>query len=90
MDYKSDNSNQEYLKIVKELKEKYPEQQNNISNNRFQTEDYHDSPYTMEDGTATFFYIITMIIGTLFVDRWLIYIAATFIYIMFKRRHSKK
>lgn len=49
-----------------------------------------DSPYTLENSTATVFYIITMVVGTLFVDRWLIYIAATFIYIMFKRRHKKK
>ena len=52
-------------------------------------ETYSESPYTMEDGTATFFYIVTMIIGTLFVDRWLIYIAATFIYLKFKNRHKK-
>lgn len=51
---------------------------------------YHESPYTMEDGTATFFYIVTMVIGTLFIDRWLIYIAATFIYLRFKNRHEKK
>lgn len=49
-----------------------------------------DSPYTMENGTATFFYIITMIVGTLFVDRIWIYITATFIYINFLTRHKKK
>lgn len=49
-----------------------------------------DSPYTMENGTATVFYIITMVVGTLFIDRWLIYIAATLIYFGFKNRHNKK
>ena len=78
--------------VKKELKESRQQSSNKYKDdsNQSHTEDYCDSPYTMEDGTATFFYIITMVIGTLFVDRWLIYIAATFIYIMFKRRHSKK
>lgn len=49
-----------------------------------------DSPYTIENSTATVFYIITMVVGTLFIDRWLIYIAATLIYFGFKNRHNKK
>lgn len=76
-------------KILKELDEKYPDEHEN-KKTQSHTEEYYESPYTMEDGTATFFYIVTMVIGTLFVDRWLIYIAATFIYIKFKNRHKKK
>lgn len=78
--------------VQKELKELRQQHSNEYKddNNQSHTEDYYDSPYTMEDGTATFFYIITMIIGTLFIDRWLIYIAATFIYLGFKNRHKKK
>ena len=85
----STHSNQEYLKMVKELKEKYPDK-NQEKINQSNKEEYHESPYTMEDGTATFLYIVTMVIGTLFVDRWFIYIAATFIYIMFRTRHKRK
>lgn len=88
MENKPDNSNQEYLKMLKELKQQYPDEHKDRGA-QSPTEEHYDSPYTMEDGTATFFYIITMVIGTLFVDRWLIYIAATFIYIMFKSRHKK-
>lgn len=76
--------------VQKELKKARQQCSNEYKNNRVQsqTEDYHDSPYTMENGTATFFYIVTIVIGTLFVDRWLIYIAATFIYLKFINRHK--
>ena len=49
-----------------------------------------DSPYTMENSTATFLYIVVMVVGTLFKDRWLIYIVATIIYLSFITRHSGK
>ena len=71
-------------KELKKARQQYPENNNTQS----YKEEYHDSPYTMENGTATFFYIVTMVIGTLFVDRWLIYIAATFIYLKFINRHK--
>ncbi len=76
-------------KEIKKLKEKYPD---NLRDNTNQSkkEEYYESPYTMEDGTATFLYIVIMIVGTLFVDRWLIYTAATFIYVMFRTRHKRK
>lgn len=89
MSDKPDHSNQEYLKMLKELKQQYPDEHKDGGAQSPQEERY-DSPHTMEDGTATFFYIITMVIGTLFVDRWFIYIAATFIYIMFITRHKRK
>lgn len=49
-----------------------------------------DSPYAMENSTATILYILAMIIGTLFKDRWLIYITATCIYVKFITRHTRK
>lgn len=76
-------------KQTEELKQQYLEE-HEYNNNQCQTEDYGESPYTMENGTATFLYIVIMAIGTLFVDRWLIYITATFIYISFRNRHKKK
>jgi hypothetical protein len=50
----------------------------------------YDSPYAMENSTATFLYIITMIIGTLFQDRILVYVAATVIWWKYITRHKEK
>lgn len=86
----------DYAEINREVRQerlrKKIQEEKNITKSECKTnnDEQFDSPYTMEDGTATFFYIITMIIGTLFIDRWLIYIAATLIYIGFKNRHKKK
>lgn len=49
----------------------------------------YDHPDTMEDGTALFLYIVVMIGGAIFVDAWLIWIAATIIYFNFRNRHKK-
>ena len=38
---------------------------------------YSDHPNTMDNGTATFFWIVAMIVGTLFNDRVYVYIGAT-------------
>ena len=45
-----------------------------------------DHPSTMENGTATFLYVIVMLIGTIFVDRLLIWGAASIIYFRFINR----
>lgn len=50
----------------------------------------YDSPYAMENGTATFLYIVIMIVGTLFQDRILVYVAATFIWWKYITRHEEK
>ena len=47
-----------------------------------------DHPNTMEDGTATIWYIIIMVVGAIFVDRWLIWIMASFIYFRFINRRA--
>lgn len=45
-----------------------------------------DHPNAMENGTATALYILVMLIGTIFQDRWLIYIMASWIYFRFINR----
>ena len=49
---------------------------------------YSDHPSTMENSTATFLYIIIMIVGAIFVDRLLIWVAASIIYFRFINRHK--
>ena len=43
----------------------------------------------MENGTAVFLYVIVMIIGAIFNDRWLIWIVATAVFLKFITRHKK-
>lgn len=50
----------------------------------------YDSPYAMENSTATFLYIVAMIVGTLFQDRILVYAAATIIWWKYITRHKEK
>lgn len=47
-----------------------------------------DHPNTMENSTATIFYIIIMVVGAIFYDRWLIWVAATIIYLSHIFRHE--
>ena len=56
-----------------------------------QKEDWHcDSPYTMGDGAATLLWIISIVAGALFNDRWIIWAVSTMIYVCFRCRHKKK
>ena len=48
-----------------------------------------DHPNTMENGQATIFYILVMLGGLIFNDRWLIWTIATIIYLKFITRHKK-
>lgn len=50
---------------------------------------YHDHPNTMENGTATLFWIVAMIVGALFKGNWVIWIVATLIWFKFITRHDK-
>jgi hypothetical protein len=43
----------------------------------------------MENGTATFFYIIAMLVGSIFKGNWAIWIIATVIWVKFITRHDK-
>lgn len=45
-----------------------------------------DHPNTIENGTATFWYIVIMIVGTFFNDRLLIYVVTSIIYFNFINR----
>ena len=50
----------------------------------------HDSIYTMGNSEATILYIIVMLGAIIFKDRWLIWIAATFVYYWHMTRHSRR
>lgn len=50
----------------------------------------YDSPYAMENSTATFLYIVAMIVGTLFQDRIIVYAVATVIWWKYITRHKEK
>ena len=47
-----------------------------------------DSPYTMENSTATFLWIVVMLVGSIFKSNWAIWIAATIVWLKFITRHK--
>lgn len=49
----------------------------------------HDHPNTMENSTATFFYVIVMLVGSIFKGNWVIWIIATVIWAKFITRHDR-
>ena len=60
----------------------------------YTTEEYVDQcdiPGAMDDGVALLLYIVAMIIGIIFKDRWLIWIGATILYLchVFRRQLHK-
>ena len=81
-----------HKQVQKKLKEARQQQIYEYKDNdsQSQTEDYYESPYTMENGTATFLYIIVMLIGTIFNARVFIWGAATIIYVNFINRHKRR
>lgn len=61
--------------------------------NKIKPKPFHgdcDHPNTIENGTATFFYIIIMLVGAIFKGNWVIWIIATVIWAKFITRHNKK
>jgi len=48
-----------------------------------------DHPNTIEDSTATFFYVIVMFVGSIFKGNWVIWIIATVIWARFITRHNR-
>lgn len=48
-----------------------------------------DHPSTMENGTATLFWIVAMVVGSIFKGNWVIWIVATVIWAKFITRHDK-
>lgn len=49
----------------------------------------HDHPNTIEDGTATVFWIVIMLVGSIFKGNWIIWIVATVIWAKFITRYRK-
>lgn len=49
-----------------------------------------DSPYTMEDSTATVLWIVAMLVSPIFVGGWAIGLIATIIWRNFVTRYKKK
>ena len=47
-----------------------------------------EKPNSLDDGEATVTWIIIMLIGTIFKERWIIWIAATFIYLCRMNRYA--
>lgn len=50
----------------------------------------YDSIYTMETGSAVVLYVVVMVGGAIFNDRWLIWIVATFVFLKYLFRHDIK
>lgn len=49
----------------------------------------YDHPNTMENSTATILWIVVMIVGSIFKDRWMLWIVATVIWAKFITRHDR-
>ena len=58
-------------------------------NSNKQPKQQFDHPDTMENGPATLLYIAVMLGGSIFNDRWLIWIVATVVFFKFLTRHSR-
>lgn len=65
---------------------------NNTNNNCDNKDDFHgdcDNPNSLENGPAIILYIVTMVGGSIFNDRLIIWIVATLIFLKFITRHRK-
>ena len=47
-----------------------------------------DSPYTIEDSTATVLWIVIMLVGSIFKGNWIIWTVATYIWFKFITRYK--
>jgi hypothetical protein len=85
------NLDDKWEKEMRENVKKLQEDKKNPNNNN-NIENFHgdcDHPNTMENGQATIFYILVMLGGLIFNDRWLIWAVATIIYLKFITRHDR-
>lgn len=48
-----------------------------------------DHPSTIENGTATFFWIVSLLVGAIFKGGWSIWVVSTIIWWKFITRHNK-
>lgn len=63
-----------------------------IETNKSEPKDFRgdcDSLYTMENSTATFLWIVVMVVGSIFNGNWVIWIIATIKWYKFITRHKK-
>lgn len=94
------SSYEEQMKFIHEAKEqdekrkaqavkKWQEncQTNNVGYDVETDKQYWDSPYAMENSVATIFWIVIMVVGTIFKDSWMIWVIATFIWWKFITRN---
>lgn len=49
----------------------------------------YDHPNTIENSTATFFYVIVMLVGSIFKGNWVIWIITTVVWAKFITRHDR-
>lgn len=77
-------------KWEQEFQEQHKKQVGNKKCIHTQEEPKYDNVNTIETSSAVLLYIVTMIVGTIFIDRWLIWIVATFIFLGFIFRHDIK
>lgn len=79
--------------LEKEREEWYKAQGEIIKDNEYLKKEEvpkYDSIYTMETGSAVVLYIVVMVVGAIFKDRWLIWIVATFVFLKYLFRHDIK
>ena len=82
----------EYFKKWDDEYNIYRNENNKENFTQKEEEPKYDHPNTMETGSAVVLYIIVMVGGAIFNDRWLIWIVATFIFLkyLFRRDIKKK
>jgi hypothetical protein len=90
---KEDEEFQRHLRKlrIEELREKglepmFDEDGNSLAPEKKPT---YDHPNTMENSTATFFYVIVMLVGSIFKGNWVIWIIATVVWAKFITRHDR-
>ena len=74
------------MKAIERENEKKRIQEANAKNSYI----YGDHPSTMENSTATVLYIIIMLVGIIFTDRWLLWIFASIVYFRFITRYERR
>ena len=79
-----------YEKMLKRQKEEQAETRRIQEANAKNSYVYGDHPSTMENSTATVLYIIIMLVGIIFTDRWLLWIFASIVYFRFITRYERR
>ena len=78
--------NAEWKEKYKDVPPKYPPLSSPIPEPK---KERCDSPYTMEDSTATFLWIVVMVVGSIFKGNWVIWIISTIVWRKFITRHDR-